>query len=211
VWYRYDIVRQFRRSLADQDDVHSRLMRAYTEVPRWWFIAIGLISFVFGVVGIEVCNTRLPVWGLILAIIIITIFIIPLGMILAITNQQLFLNVLGELVAGFAFPGRPTTVMVFKTYTNSVTSLAMLLASDMKLGHYVKIPPRLLFIAQAIASVIAVIVSVACQQWALDNIPDICTPNQSSMFTCNSLQGFATGSIIWGEIGPRRLFSAGAM
>src|SRR6266849_2049603 len=57
LWYRHDIIRQFRRSLNDETDIHSYLMRGYREVPRWWFIALGTISIVLGIVSIEVCKT----------------------------------------------------------------------------------------------------------------------------------------------------------
>lgn len=58
VWYRKDIARQFRRSLRQERDVHSRLMLAYREVPNWWYALLGLIAFVIGLVVIEVFDTK---------------------------------------------------------------------------------------------------------------------------------------------------------
>jgi len=45
--------------------------------------------------------------------------------------------------------------------------------------------------------------------WALGNIKDICTPTQPNHFTCPGAQVFFTASIIWGAIGPRRIFAPG--
>ena len=42
-------------------------------------------------------------------------YIIPIGMILAITNQQVGLNVITELIIGYVLPGRPISMMLFKT------------------------------------------------------------------------------------------------
>lgn len=37
-------------------------------------------------------------------------------MIQAITNQQIGLNVIAELVAGYILPGKPLAMMIFKTF-----------------------------------------------------------------------------------------------
>jgi OPT oligopeptide transporter protein len=66
VWYRKDIARQFRRSLRQEGDVHSRLMSVYPEVPDWWYILLGLVSFVIGLIVIEVFNTQVGVLSFVL-------------------------------------------------------------------------------------------------------------------------------------------------
>ena len=40
IYYRKHIYNQARRSLADQADVHARLMSVYKEVPGWWYLII---------------------------------------------------------------------------------------------------------------------------------------------------------------------------
>jgi OPT family small oligopeptide transporter len=211
LWYRHDIVRQFRRSLSDETDIHSYLMRRYREVPRWWFLAFGVSCIVLGIVSIEICKTGLPVWAFFLALIFAAFFVLPFGIIQAITNQQFFLSVLAEVLIGYALPGRPVAAMLFKMLASDTVGQATAYCSDLKFGHYMKIPPRLVFTSQIISSAVAVIASIVAQQWALDNIPDICSPDQKSFFTCPNLKIFTTASIIWGGIGPRRLFSHGAL
>ena len=63
LWYRHDIVRQFRRSLNDETDIHSYLMRRYRDVPHWWFIVFGTACVVLGIISIEICKTGLPYLG----------------------------------------------------------------------------------------------------------------------------------------------------
>jgi hypothetical protein len=67
-------------------------------------------------VTIEIWPTEVPIWGLLLALSIAAFYIIPTGMIQAITNQQIGLNVIAELIAGYALPGKPLALMVFKTF-----------------------------------------------------------------------------------------------
>lgn len=75
-----------------------------------------VIVFAMSAVALEVWPTEMPIWGLVLALSVAAIYIIPTGMIQAITNQQIGLNVLSELIAGYAIPGKPLALMIFKTY-----------------------------------------------------------------------------------------------
>jgi hypothetical protein len=189
LWYRKDVARQFRRSLKDETDIHSRLMSEYPEVPRWWFLTLGIVCLVMGIIGIEVCDTKLPIWTFVLALASAAVFTLPSGILQAITNQTFTPVIMGEMFFGYIFPGRPLALMVFKIVAG--------------------IP--VLFIAQGISSIIAITSSIVAQQWAMDNIPDICSPHQKDFFTCPNVNLFNTGSVIWGGIGPKRIFSPGAL
>jgi OPT family oligopeptide transporter len=100
-------------------------------------------------------------------------------------------------------------VMIFKCVSYIGTNQAVGFVGDMKLGHYMKIPPRVMFFAQVIAGFIACIVTTLVQDWMFANVVDICQPDQPQFFTCPSTTVFATSSLIWGGIGPQRLFSPG--
>jgi hypothetical protein len=108
-------------------------------------------------------------------------------------------------------PGRPLALIIFKIAAEGVGGEALLFSSNQKFGHYMKIPPRVLFAAQLIAPLLAIISSLAAQHWAMDNIPDICSPHQKDFFTCPGINIFNTGSVMWGGIGPKRIFSPGSL
>lgn len=48
-------------------------------------------------------------------------------------------------------------------------------------------------------------------EWGLANIPDVCTRTQANKFTCPNGRVFFNASIIWGLIGPQRIFSPGSI
>jgi hypothetical protein len=75
-----------------------------------------VIVFTMSAVTIEVWPTEVPIWGLVLAMVIAIFYIVPAGMIQAITNQQIGLNVITELIVGYALPGKPIALMIFKTF-----------------------------------------------------------------------------------------------
>jgi len=98
---------------------------------------------------------------------------------------------------------------MFKTWGYITMAQALTFTSDFKLGHYMKIPPRTMFWAQVIATVIAGTVQLGVQAWMFTNITDMCSPKQANGFICPSTEVFGTASIIWGVIGPARQFSHG--
>jgi len=209
LYFRKQIWVQSRRALHEQPDIHARLMSRYPQVPEWWYLILFLSMFVLGIISIEVWPTQMPVWAFVLALIISFLYVIPIGMIQAITNQQVGLNVITELIIGYALPGHPVAMMMFKTWGYITMAQALQFTSDFKLGHYMKIPPRPMFWSQVIATIIAGTVQLGVQAWMFTNIKDFCAPNQKDGFICPSTQVFGTASIIWGVIGPRLMFSHG--
>lgn len=132
-------------------------------------------------------------------------------MIQAITNQQVGLNVITELIVGYALPGRPMAMMLFKTWGYITMSQALTFSADMKLGHYMKLPPRAMFAAQVVAASLAGTVQLLVQAWMFTHIEDICEPDQKNGFVCRGTHVFGTASVVWGVIGPQRLFSTDSL
>lgn len=155
--------------------------------------------------------TGFPWWAYIVCMIIPIIWTIPIGIIQAITNIQLGLNVLTEYVVGYMLPGRPLAMMMFKNYGYLAMSQALYFAQDLKLGHYMKVPPRVMFWSQLIASIWSAIVQIAVMNWALGSIAQVCTDDQPNSYTCPGGKVYFTASIVWGAIGPARMFSRGAL
>ncbi|KAI0710524.1 small oligopeptide transporter [Earliella scabrosa] len=209
LYFRKPISVHLHRSLGEQPDVHARLMTRYPQVPEWWYAGILGVTFCFACLSIKLFPTQMTIWALIVALIIALVYIIPVGMILAITNRQVGLNVITELIIGYMLPGRPVAMMMFKTWGYITMSQAMIFTSDFKLGHYMKIPPRPMFWCQIVATIVAGTVQLGVENWMFSNIPDICTPVQKDMsgFTCPNTEVFATASVIFGVIGPTLQFS----
>lgn len=155
--------------------------------------------------------TGFPAWAYFVCMLIPIVWLIPIGLIRAISNLQLGLNVLTEFIIGYMVPGRPLAMMMFKNYGFITMSQALFFAQDLKLGHYMKVPPRVMFASQLVASVWSAIVQIGVMNWALRAIPEVCSLEQANSYTCPHGRVFYTASVVWGAIGPARLFSRGAM
>ncbi|KAI1841653.1 hypothetical protein JX265_009332 [Neoarthrinium moseri] len=211
LFYGKDIVSRARNARFEEADVHLKLMRKYREAPEWWFLAVFLVNFAFGMIASRLWNTHLEWWAYLLCVIIGAVFILPVGIIQAITNQQTGLNVITEMIVGYMTPGRPVAMMLFKSWGYMLAYNGLQYVADMKIGHYMKIPPRTMFAAQLFAVVWLSIVQIAAYNFLRGNIEGICTPTQVNGLTCPHARTFYNASVIWGLLGPAKMFGAGQL
>ncbi|KAK3007150.1 hypothetical protein RJ639_017230 [Escallonia herrerae] len=208
------IWQQTRASFQDKfGDVHTRIMKNYDVVPQWWFYTILAVVIGFALLACEGFGRQLqlPYWGVLLAIALALLFTLPIGVITATTNQQPGLNVITELIIGYMYPGKPLANVAFKTYGYISMSQAIMFLSDFKLGHYMKIPPKSMFIVQLVGTIIASSVYFGTSWWLLTTVDNICDPHklaEGSPWTCPGDDVFYNASIIWGVVGPQRMFGS---
>lgn len=181
------------------DDPFTNIMRSYPEVPDWWFLIIAFISFIFAI--IIVANwpqLDTPVWTIFFVIGLNLIFLIPMSYLYAISGTTEGLNVVTELIVGYALPGHPEALMFVKAFGYNINGQADNYISDQKMGFYAKLPPRAMYRGQVMSSIITAFVCYAVVQWADNNVPGICTPDQVANFNCeNGSQVYFASSVVW--------------
>ncbi|GAA5888550.1 hypothetical protein JCM6882_008993 [Rhodosporidiobolus microsporus] len=211
LYSRKEIWSRFKDSRKNGDDIHRRLMKQnYAEVPFWWYIVLQLVVVALGVAAIREWPTELPVWGfLIVCMGFGIVFIIPEGILEGTTNSRIFLNIVTEYLAGVAWPGKPLANMMVKMYGYNVVKHGLDFAMDLKLSQYMKISPRLLFAAQIYSAILSSAVQTGVLQWMFGNIEGLCTSGQPGRFTCAGTKVVYNASVIWGTIGPQRMFNPG--
>ncbi|KAL7921112.1 OPT superfamily oligopeptide transporter [Trichoderma austrokoningii] len=197
--------------LMSHEDIHSRLMKRYKDAPLSWYLVTFVSMAAIGIFVVEYYPVHLPWYGLLLALAIGAIFFIPNGIIMAITNQHSSIYLICQLICGVAFPGRPIANMVFVTYGYISSAQGIKFASDLKLGHYMKIPPRIMFLVQIVATLVSSVTQIGVLNWMFANVRGICTPDAVSGFTCPIARVHFNGSILWGVVGPGEFFGAAAI
>lgn len=203
--------RGVRRVRTEEDDIHAKFMRRYPEVPSWWYFVLGVLMFILGIICIEVYDTDMPVWALVVAVAIPIVYFLPSGFIYAMTGTTIGTNLIGEVVAGYSLPGLPLANMIFKTYAFNTLSNGLTFVQDLKLGHYMKVPPRQSFAAQTIFTIWNSFVQIGVLRFMISRVADLCAQDQEHRFSCPHARVFFTSSIVWGIIGPQRLFGNGGL
>ncbi|CAI9291744.1 unnamed protein product [Lactuca saligna] len=210
LFYGKEIYQRYKASTEGKVDVHTRLMRKYKDIPSWWFYVLLTITLMISLALTIFMKDQIqmPYWGLIFAAFIAFSFTLPISIITATTNQTPGLNIITEYAMGLIYPGKPIANVCFKTYGYMSMTQAISFLSDFKLGHYMKIPPRSMFLVQFLGTIIAGTVNLCVAWYLLTNIEDMCHPDpkSNSPWTCPYDHVFFDASVIWGLVGPRRIF-----
>ncbi|KAM3445898.1 hypothetical protein NHJ13734_000075 [Beauveria thailandica] len=189
-------------------DVHNRLMKSYKEVPEWWYGICLILAVAVGVAGIVHYPTHTSPGTIFFGIALTLIFIVPTGIIYAMTGVQVSLNVLAEFIGGSWVEGNALAMCFFKTYGVITCLQAQAFAKDLKLAHYLKIPPRITFFAQMVPTLATTFVAVGVLTYQI-TLKDVCTENAPFRFYCPGETTFFTAAVLWGTVGPKRLWGVG--
>lgn len=87
---------RYRASAKGKEDIHTKLMKGYKDIPSWWFYVLLGVTFL---VSLMVCiflhdQIQMPWWGLAFASALAFIFTLPISIITATTNQVKILKLL---------------------------------------------------------------------------------------------------------------------
>ncbi|KAJ9121945.1 hypothetical protein QFC24_004527 [Naganishia onofrii] len=224
------IWRAIRRQTVEAPDIHEKLMQSYPGVPLWWSGILIVISLMLGIIAIEVYHTGYPVYMFLLSFAIPLVYFIPAGFLYATASQPLAINVIAELVPGYILPGNTVVNMLSKAFSMNSLLITVQIIQDMKLGHYMKIPPRstftgnlhfpmvtgrfdltYLFIVQLVALIVSSFTQIVTKNILFSVVTDICSETQVNSFTCPFTGVWFNSGVLWGAISPARIFGAGAM
>ncbi len=211
LYYRRFIWSAIKTGKAEEDDVHAAQMRKYPDTHRYFYPAILLIGVSLAIAAVQAFESGLPVWAMLIAVALSGLYTVPSGILFAQTTFFVSTNVISEFLIGYILPGRPVPNMLFKAYSVCVSTNAAYYLQGLKLGHYLKIPPKITAIALIGTLLWVNTIQIAIKQFFQGQVPDLCQPGQSASLTCPGHNSFYASSIIWGVIGPSRMFSGTAL
>lgn len=193
------------------DDPHHNEMKKYKDVPHWWFIAVLLVSFTVAQVTNYKGDSGLPWWALIVLLIMAFVFLIIYGYLASITGFQLswFGSGFFQMIVAFMVPGKPIANMYGTVYGQYTMNQGMTLLADLKLGHYVKLPPRITFFSQMCGAVIGAILNYVMLLNIIDNNrPALLSVAGTRLWSGQNPQSYNSNAISWGALGLQ-MFGAG--
>ena len=211
-------------------DQLSILQRSYKEVPVWWYAALFSFTFIVLVTITASGHLFIPVWTTFVAMATGAIVVTPLGWLYALSNFQLvgcpvllsFLILLtsqaigstNELLYGLmvnAVNGHknPAGASVYGSIAGDAWYRAQLQLQDMKIGHYMHVPPKAVFFSQIFGSFIGVPINYAVLKWVISSKFDYITgevDDPTHQWTGQELASSLTLGVQYVLLGPKRLF-----
>ncbi|KAF2150858.1 OPT superfamily oligopeptide transporter [Myriangium duriaei CBS 260.36] len=196
------------------NDQLNVLQRSYKEVPLYWYLTLFGISFIILVSILGAGQLYIPIWTYFVAIIFGAIIVTPLGWMYALTNFQLPIGTVNELMYGVminAISGHknPTGATVYSSIAGDAWYRAQYILQDQKIGHYMHIPPRDTFFSQIFGCTIGIPINYGVIRWVLNSKRDILLGTKSDpthQWTAQSLSQSLSTSVEYVLIGPTKMF-----
>lgn len=102
-----ELKRRWKASRGELDDIHMKIMRKYSLVPVWWYGILFAVMCGFAFAAACAFPTGMKASSVVLALVIACAWTVPIGIIQAMTNIQLGLNVFTEFIISYLQPGTP--------------------------------------------------------------------------------------------------------
>ncbi|KAF8522689.1 OPT oligopeptide transporter protein-domain-containing protein, partial [Hysterangium stoloniferum] len=193
------------------NDPHYSKMRVTLSiiftVPLWWYSSIaigGMLPWqsVISLVDRYFSPSALPWWALILAL-LFSIIILPFyGAMNAIFAWIPNMTSLFQIIAAALIPGSSQANMYFELYSSRSLTQAAAMLSDLKLGQYTKLPPRVTFIVQIVGTVVGALLNYVIMQTIVDNERSILLSNKGTrIWSGRQIQTFNADAVLWGALG----------
>ncbi|EGO04039.1 hypothetical protein SERLA73DRAFT_102396 [Serpula lacrymans var. lacrymans S7.3] len=181
-----------------QPDPHWKAMQKYNECPWWWYLILLGLAFVAGLIVVFKGQTTLPWWSFLVAL-VLGAFVTPFSTLLfarmgtGVATQQLM-----KMVAGLINPGRPVANLYFSMWSHDIVEQSIKLAGDLKMGQYLKIPPRTMFLTQVWGTIVGIIVNYVVMVSIVDAQREILiSPKGSNVWSGQTIQALNSGAVTW--------------
>ncbi|KAJ3255849.1 hypothetical protein HK103_005862, partial [Boothiomyces macroporosus] len=206
-----------RKRMEQKDsvtDIHTKMMEKYEKVPYVWYIGFLLVMLLCSMFALNVSTSDFQLlgdfWVIPLSIAMAVVFIVPVGILRAVANQSISLNVISEMVMGYLKPGYPIANAAFKAYTTTTLDQSLNYLAQLKLAYYMKLPPKQVFFYQIYGSVLGAIVNYITMDYMIENVPQIreSVHGTGGYTDWSGQQALVLNSAtkIWGLIGPKKFF-----
>ncbi|KAL4067063.1 OPT oligopeptide transporter protein-domain-containing protein [Scleroderma yunnanense] len=186
--------------LGTQQDPHWRAMQKYEEVPSRWYVCLLVISFVSGRINTFISGlivifkgqTTLPWYSYIVALLLGS-FVTPFSQTLSARfGSGVATNQLMKMVGGAIVPGRPVANLYFTMWSHDIVSQSIGLATDLKIGQYLKIPPRGMFFTQVWGTILVIMVSIVNSERNT-----ILSPTGTNVWSGQVVQSLNSDAVMW--------------
>ncbi|KAL4248101.1 oligopeptide OPT transporter family protein [Abortiporus biennis] len=199
LFWRPYVVESFKQARkGTQPDPHWQAMRKYNEVPWYWYFGLLVLSFFAGLIVVFKGQTTLPWYAYITALALGALVAPFSNLLFARMGNGIATNQLMKMVAAAVNPGRPVANLYFSMWSHDVISTSIGLAGDLKLGQYLKIPPRTMFVTQIWGALLGAVINYVVMISVVDAQRDILlTPTGTNVWSGQEVQSLNSAAVTW--------------
>ncbi|KAH9919806.1 OPT oligopeptide transporter [Fomitopsis serialis] len=194
------------------DDPHWEKMKAYKQIPRWWYVAVLAGAYVTAQASDQLHWSLWPsVVGLdgrpSLSFTLTALYGILDALIGFYSNATAFY----EMITAYLVPGDPVANMYGSLYGGQPMIQAFAFLGDLKLGQYVKLAPRVTFCMQMAGTIVGALLNYVVALSILNSQRDaLLSVSGTRLWSGLSIEVYNTSAIAWGALGPQ-MFSGKAL
>ncbi|KAG7722651.1 hypothetical protein KL949_000297 [Ogataea haglerorum] len=201
----------------------DRISKSYArhdEVPSGWFLTLFLISFVLlSTILLATDQLFIPWRTYIVALLIGSIIVTPMAYLYAISNFQVEIGTVNELVYGLLMQTpffsdtsgkHPCGAAFYGAIAGNCWYRAQYILQDQKIGIYNDIPPKLVFFSQIFGDLIGVPFNYMSLRWVVRSKYDFLKGLKSDpmrQWTGQVLTNYNSNAIQYVVLGPKRVFA----
>ncbi|KAI5962119.1 OPT7 [Candida pseudojiufengensis] len=195
------------------NDRLNKRQSVYKDVPLYWFAILFGSCFITLLVIFATDSLFMPWWCLFVALAFGVVIVTPLCWLYALTNFQLPIGTFNELIYGYMIQTRskrhPAGATVYGALAGDLFYRCQYILNDQKIGHYMQLPPKAVFISQIFGEILGVPINYAAFKWVVSSKKqylDGTLKDPSNIWTGQSISSYQTTAIQYVVLGPARMF-----
>ncbi|KAH9833309.1 OPT oligopeptide transporter [Rhodofomes roseus] len=193
------------------DDPHWEKMKTYKQIPRWWYVAVLIGAYATAQATNYTGDSGLPWWALTVILLISFTLTALYGILDALVGFYSNATAFYEMITAYLVPGDPVANMYGSLYGGQPMIQAFAFLSDLKLGQYVKLAPRVTFCMQMAGTVVGALLNYVVALSIMDSQRDaLLSVSGTRLWSGLNVIIYNTSAIAWGALGPQ-MFSGTAL
>ncbi|CUM54866.1 unnamed protein product [Debaryomyces fabryi] len=190
-------------------DSHNKEMYKYKRLHWSIYIFIAVIGLGLGITfceGFE--DKQIDAGGFMVSLLLGCCLYIPLALIESRANTSVSMAPFFEIISAFWYKGQPLTLLYFYCSGFSILQHAMHTSQGAKIGHYMRVPPKVTMTVLFFSAIWSSLVSPTVAGYVVTHIDDVCTSEATNNMTCRKTKTQFNTHLVWGLFGDT-LFSYG--
>ncbi|KAI0669078.1 OPT oligopeptide transporter [Trametes maxima] len=187
-------------------DPHYEKMKVYKQIPRWWYFLLLAVAYAIAQATNYGAHSGLPWWALTVILLIsltLSLLFATLTATIGFREFNSSANGFYQMITAYMVPGEPVANMYGALYGQHPMGQCIAMLSDLKLGQYCKLPPRVTFTMQILGTVVGAILNYVMMVTIIDaNREALLSISGTRLWSGQNAQSYNSNAISWGGLGP---------